>query len=172
MSLKDYTLAEVPGKKLEVNDQFPDFSFYTHNFEKVSLSSLPQKIKVIMTLASISGSVCSLQLKKLSEQLEASHNVLLTISYDSPIYTAQFSAENKCHNAINFSLAGSGAAGTEFLKTLGIYVPEAEFLCYRSIFVIDANNKILYVEYAPKLKTGLNLEAVNQFIDSHLKTHQ
>ncbi|WP_391591960.1 Thiol peroxidase [[Mycoplasma] cavipharyngis] len=179
MALKNYLLAEIPGQKLEVNDQFPDFEFYLTDLGNFSLSSLPQKIKIIITLPTITDYFFAPELRNFLNSLERlqetyedieSNIVLLTISDDPMLNKNIENIEKFKHiRSINYSLADKEIAGIEFAKTLGIYIPGANFLCYPSVYIVDENNKIIYVKYADSLLGSLNLAKINQIILSMLE---
>ncbi|MDQ0513779.1 thiol peroxidase [Mycoplasmoides fastidiosum] len=169
MAIRDFLLSEIPGVKLKVGDQFPDFNLYSHKFEKEQLSSLKADLKVVMIVPSLSTSLCDVQMKELSEELTKSQNLLIGVSNDSPIIGSSWCGAKNSETTLMFSLAGSGQHGVDLEKAIGVYIPECEFLAYRAVFVLDSNNKVLYAEYAPSLKTGLDLAKVNEFVVSHKK---
>ncbi|XBA50960.1 Thioredoxin-like family protein [[Mycoplasma] cavipharyngis] len=84
---------------------------------------------------------------------------MLTISDDAsiPIKTIR---EFQNIRSINYLLADKGIAGIEFAQKLGIYFPEANFLCYPSVYIVDENNKITYVKYSDSLLGSLNLAII------------
>lgn len=164
MAIKDFKYSELNAKRLAVGDQFPDFKFYDNTFEKNELAFFKNDTKIIMIIPSLSTGLCDAQMHELCQKLNTHHGVVLVISHDSPIVAANWCTLKANKNTRVFSFSGSGLKGQEFEKAIGVYIPECEFLAYRSVFVLDINNKIIYCEYAPSLKTGLDLKKLIAFV--------
>jgi thiol peroxidase len=140
----------VVGAKLRPGDLAPDFTLdhldpATRAMTTVSLSDTAGKLRVLSVVPSLDTSVCSIQTQKwdkLKEDLPAG-TVLYTISMDLPYAQSRWEiAENVEHPAL------SAHKNEQFATDYGLLLREWRLL-QRSIWVIDGNGRITYVEYVP-----------------------
>jgi thiol peroxidase len=155
------------GPSLKVGDPAPDFAAVDRQWQKVSLSGFRGKAVLISAVPSVDTSVCSLQTKRFNEAAAAlpPDAVVLAVSQDLP-----FALDRFC-----------GAEGVDRLQVLSDHV-DAEFgmsygvlikgmrLLARSIFVIDKEGRIAYIELVPEITTHPDydaaLEALRKLTDT------
>lgn len=149
------------GPELKVGDQAPDFTLNKDLLTEVTLSDYAGKIKLISVVPSLDTGVCDAQTRRFNQEAASlgENVVILTVSADLPFAQARW----------------CGAAGVDKVVTLSDYKTKSfgeaygvlikEFaLDMRSIFVIDANDKITYVEYLAEMSEPPNYETAIQAV--------
>jgi thiol peroxidase len=145
------------GDTVEVGAKAPDFTLHANDFSKVTLADSAGKIRLISVVPSLNTSVCDAQTRRFNEEAASlSDNVVvLTVSADLP-YAQR---------------AWCGAAGVERVQTLsdhmdmnfgqayGTHIEELR-LDQRSVFVVDADDTVRYVEYVQEFGHQPDYEAV------------
>lgn len=133
----------LTGPKLKPGDKAPDFTVLDNDLLPKTLEDYKGKIKLISVVPSIDTGVCAVQTRKFNEAAaDFSGDVaVLTVSMDLP-----FAQKRWC-----------GAEGIDRVETLsdhkyasfgenyGVLIKELRLL-NRSIFIVDKNDKITYVE--------------------------
>ncbi len=144
------------GPELKVGDKAPDFKVNKDLVTEVSLSDYAGKIKLISVVPSLDTGVCDMQTRRFNEEAAGLGEdvIILTVSVDLP-----FAQSRWC-----------GAAGVDKVVTLsdykiksfgqayGVLIKEFQ-LDMRSIFVLDANNTITYIEYLKEMTQHPDYEA-------------
>ena len=145
------------GTALKAGDKAPEFMVVDTALAPVRLSDFKGKIKIISSVPSLDTPVCDTETRRFNQEAAnlPENIVLLTISMDLP-----FAQSRWC-----------GAAGIDRVKTLSDYQERSFALAYgvlikelkllsRSIFVIDANEKIRYIQHVPEITTEPDYAAV------------
>ncbi|WP_419873930.1 thiol peroxidase [Candidatus Pristimantibacillus sp. PTI5] len=147
------------GPELKVGDKAPDFNLNKSLVENVSLKDYSGKIKLISVVPSIDTGVCDAQTRRFNEAAGSlgDNVVVLTVSVDLPFAQARW-----CGAAgIDKVVLLSDYKAHSFGESYGVYIKELG-LDQRSIFVLDANDTIQYVEYLPEMTEHPNYEqAIN-----------
>lgn len=131
------------GPEIKVGDQAPDFTVLSNGLEEVSLHDYDGKVKLVSVVPSIDTGVCSDQTKRFNEEADKIDNVnILTISMDLPFAQTRWCAANGVKNLATLS----DHRDADFGEKYGALIKELRLLT-RAIFVIDSNDKIVYVEY-------------------------
>ena len=134
------------GEELKVGDQAPDFTALNTSLEQVSLSDFEGKRKLISVIPSIDTGVCSTQTKTFNERAAGVENVeVLTISNDLPFGQKRWTADEGLENAVTLS----DHRDLSFGENYGVVMEELRLLA-RSVFILDEDNKVVYVEYVPE----------------------
>lgn len=134
------------GEELKVGDQAPDFTALNTSLEQVSLSDFEGKRKLISVIPSIDTGVCSTQTKTFNERASGVENVeVLTISNDLPFAQKRWTADEGLENAVTLS----DHRDLSFGENYGVVMEELRLLA-RSVFILDEDNKVVYVEYVPE----------------------
>lgn len=144
------------GPELKVGDTAPDFKINKDLMTEVSLADYEGKIKLISVVPSLDTGICDAQTRRFnSEAAVLGDNVIiLTVSVDLP-----FAQSRWCGAAgIDKVVTLSDYKNRDFGQAYGVLIKELQ-LDMRSIFVLDANNKITYVEYLKELKQHPDYEA-------------
>ncbi|SFE37059.1 thiol peroxidase, atypical 2-Cys peroxiredoxin [Paenibacillus algorifonticola] len=144
------------GPELKVGDKAPDFQVNKTLVDSVSLKDYAGKIKLISVVPSIDTGVCDAQTRRFNEAAASlGDNVaVLTISVDLPFAQARWCGAagiDKVELLSDYKLKNFGEAYGVYIKEFGLDM--------RSIFVIDQNDTIQYVEYLAEMTEHPNYEA-------------
>ncbi|MBQ1075038.1 thiol peroxidase [Micromonospora sp. C31] len=131
------------GPEVRVGDPAPAFTALANDFSPVDLASSAGTVRILSVVPSLDTGVCDQQTRRFNEEAAALPGVsVLTISVDLPFAQARW----------------CGAAGIEGVRTasdhrdlsfgLAYGVVIAEFrLLARAVFVVDAGDRVVHVEY-------------------------
>ncbi|MCL1941590.1 MAG: thiol peroxidase [Synergistaceae bacterium] len=130
------------GAEPKTGDKAPGFTVLSETMTPVSLSDYDGKFKVISVTPSLDTPVCDLQIHWFNEDA-ANHEdtVVLNISMDLPFAIKRFCAAA----GIDKAKALSDHQSASFGKAYGVLMGELRLLA-RSIFVIDKDNVIRYIQ--------------------------
>lgn len=150
-------------KKLEVGEIAPDFRLTNENLDDVSLKDFAdKKYKIISTFPSINTSVCNKQTKTFNEEFSNNKDiVILNVSCDLPFAFKDWCASNNLENVIGLS----DYKNHNFGKNYGINIVDFDLL-YRSVFILDENNKIIYIQFAKVISDELDFNEIRNFVNS------
>ena len=154
------------GSEVKVGDQAPDFTVLANDLSPVTLKNSEGKVRLISVVPSLDTGVCDAQTRKFNEAAaELGDNlVIYTVSMDLP-----FAQKRWC-----------GAAGIEAVQTVsdhrdasfgeayGVLIQELRLLA-RAVFVVDANDKVTYVEYVSEATNHPNYEAAIEAVKALTK---
>ncbi len=135
----------ILGDELKVGDTAPDFKA-----DKMDLTSYnfyeeeKDKIKILSVVPSLDTDVCELQTKMFQKATEffSENVVVVTISNDLPFAQQRFKKVKKT-DKIKFV---SDYNYRDFSSKYGTLIEELKLL-NRSVFVVDKDNTIKYVQY-------------------------
>jgi thiol peroxidase len=146
----------IQGAKLKVGQEAPGFSLIANDLSTVTLADSAGMVRLISATPSLDTGLCDLQARRFNEEaVNYSDNVIiLTVSADLP-----FAQKRWC-----------GAAGVDRVITLSCHrdmkfaddygVHDVDFRwCQRSIFIVDADDVVRYVEYVPKIAQPVDFES-------------
>jgi thiol peroxidase len=134
----------VLGRQLEVGDQAPEFIVEASDFSKVSLADSAGKVRLISVVPSLDTSVCDAQTRRFNQEAGnfGDDVVFLTISAEHPINQKRW-----CNFAeVDQVQVLSDHMDMNFGNAYGTHIKDRR-LEQRSIFVVDKNDLIRYVEY-------------------------
>ncbi len=165
VNLKDNN--ELENKSLSVGEKAPEFCLARlceKTIEDVCLSEFGKKIKIISAFPSIDTGVCDLQAKNFIEKYSNIDNlVLINVSADLPFAFMKWCANNNASNLVMLS----DYRDHSFAKSYGINIKGAN-LCYRTIFILDADNNIIYKQHSKVLGEHLDYDDIDNFLKSVL----
>lgn len=139
MGGKPVTLLE---KKLNVGDKAPDFVALKQDLTPFTLKEVSEKIKIVSAVPSVDTGVCELQTKRFNEEASKLKDIaILSISMDLPFALGRFCAVQ----GIDKVMMLSDHKDAFFGEAYGVLIEELRLL-NRSIFVLDENNIIRYME--------------------------
>lgn len=144
------------GNEVKVGDKAPDFTVLANDLSPVSLKDSEGKIRLFSVVPSLDTGVCDAQTRRFNEAAaELGDNVVIyTVSMDLP-----FAQKRWC-----------GAAGIDAVQTVsdhregsfgqayGVLIESLRLLT-RSVFIVDAEGTVTYVEYVPEATDHPNYEA-------------
>ena len=136
------------GAELKAGDKAPDFTVLDGDLKEVRLKDYDGKIKVISVTPSLDTPVCDLQARRFNQEASKLPEsvIVLNISMDLPFAISRF-----CTNAgIDKVKALSDHRDASFGTAYGVLIKELRLLA-RSIFIIDRNNVMRYIEIVPEL---------------------
>jgi thiol peroxidase len=148
---------ELVGTKLTAGEPAPDFACVDTNMGAVTLKDSAGKVRLFNVVPSLDTPVCSIQTKRFSEEINALGDKVaaFTISLDLPFAMKRFCADNKIENLVNLSDAHNHSFGEHY----GVLISNLPIqLLARAIFVVDAEDKLTYVELVPEIATEPNYE--------------
>jgi thiol peroxidase len=144
------------GPELKVGDQAPDFQINKNLLETASLNDFAGKVKLISVVPSVDTGVCDAQTRRFNEAASSlgDNVVIITVSVDLPFAQSRWCGAAGVDRVVLLSDYKSHSFGEAY----GVYIQELG-LDMRSIFVLDANNTIKYVEYLGEMTEHPNYEA-------------
>ena len=143
------------GDEVKVGDTAPDFTVLANDLSPVTLQDSKGKTRLISVVPSLDTGTCDAQTRKFNENAaELGEDVaILTVSNDLP-----FAQKRWCAAAgIDSVQTLSDHRDLSFGKAYGVAIEELRLLT-RSIFVVDSNDKVTYVEYVPEATEHPNYE--------------
>ncbi|KAB7705900.1 thiol peroxidase [Bacillus aerolatus] len=131
------------GNEVKVGDQAPDFKVLATDLSEVTLADSSGKVRLISVIPSIDTGVCEKQTRKFNEEASQIDNVqVITISADLPFAQKRWCAANGLENVKTYS----DHRDLSFAEAYGVHMKELRLLA-RSVFVVDSEGKVTYVEY-------------------------
>lgn len=133
----------LKGNEIKVGDNAPDFRVLSTDLSEVTLNDYKGKTRLISVVPSIDTGVCAQQTRKFNEEANGIPGVVvMTISVDLPFAQSRWCASNGLENIHTFS----DHRDLSFGEAYGVVMEELRLLA-RSVFVVDGNDKVTYIEY-------------------------
>ncbi len=145
------------GNELKVGQKAPAFSLPAPKNQTVALEASKGKTRVIAAVVSLDTGVCDKESKTLNEIAKELPNVeIIVVSKDLP-----FAQDRWCgaSGSANIKTASAYRDDSSFPTDYGILVKETRLLA-RSVFVVDSNDVVQYVQYVPDLLEEPNYDAL------------
>ena len=151
------TQLTVLGDTLKPGDKAPEVELATGFLAKSKLlADTAGKIRLVSVVPSIDTSVCDAQTRRMNQEAAnlGEQVVVVTVSVDLPMAQKRWCGAAGVERVIMLS----DYLNMDFGKAYGTAVPDlgAE---QRSIFVIDADDIVRYVEYVPGIGQHPNYDA-------------
>lgn len=143
------------GNEVKVGDTAPDFTVLANDLSPVTLQDSKGKTRLISVVPSLDTGTCDAQTRKFNESAAELGDdvVILTVSNDLP-----FAQKRWCAAAgIDSVQTLSDHRDLSFGEAYGVAIEELRLLT-RSIFVVDSNDKVTYVEYVSEATEHPNYE--------------
>lgn len=136
------------GPELQPGDKAPDFVLNKDLLTEVSLADYKGKIKLISVVPSLDTGVCDAQTRRFNVEAASLGNdvAILTVSVDLPFAQARWCGAAGVDKVVTLSDYKYKSFGMEY----GVLIKELQ-LDMRSIFVLDKDNTIRYVEYVKEM---------------------
>lgn len=146
----------VIGDVVEVGQTAPDFRLVRNDLSTATMSDYAGKVRLISVVPSLDTSICDAQTRRFNEEAASLGEdvVVLTVSADLPAAQKRWCAAagiDRVETLSDHMTMGFGEA-------YGTHVKELR-LEQRSVFVVDADGRITYVEYVPEIGQHPNYEA-------------
>ncbi|MEK3876738.1 thiol peroxidase [Paenibacillus sp. FSL M7-0420] len=144
------------GPQLQAGDSAPQFTVSKNLLENVTLTDYAGKIKLISVVPSLDTGVCDAQTRRFNSEAAGLGDdvVILTISTDLPFAQARWCGAAGIDSVITLS----DHKETSFGQAYGVLIKEFR-LDMRSIFVVDKNDTLAYVEYLGEMAEHPDYEA-------------
>ncbi|MNO59712.1 putative thiol peroxidase [compost metagenome] len=144
------------GPELKAGDTAPNFVVSKNLLEEASLSDYSGKIKLISVVPSLDTGVCDAQTRRFNTEAAGLGDdvVILTISMDLPFAQARWCGAAGIDRVVTLSDHKDASFGQAY----GVLIKEFR-LDMRSIFVIDKNDTLTYVEYLGEMAEHPDYEA-------------
>ncbi|MED3978651.1 thiol peroxidase [Priestia megaterium] len=143
------------GNQVKVGDKAPNFTVLANDLSEVTLDSTKGSVRLISVVPSIDTGVCDAQTRRFNEEAAKLDNVkVLTVSVDLPFAQKRWCGANGIDNVQTLS----DHRDLSFGEAYGVAIQELRLLA-RSIFVVDSNDNVMYVEYLPEVTEHPNYEA-------------
>jgi len=138
------------GPEIRVGDKAPDFRAVDGGLAPVTLSDFKGKIKIISSVPSLDTPTCDMETRRFN--LEAAKLpdkvALITVSLDLP-----FAQKRWCAAAgVDKVKILSDYQDRSFADAYGVLIKELKLLS-RSIFVIDAEDVVRYIQHVRDMST-------------------
>ena len=145
---------ELQGTEIRVGQTAPDFVAVKNDLSPFKLSEVKGK-KLIVAVPSLDTPVCDAEVRRFNvEAAGLKDTTVITISMDLP-----FAQSRWCGAAgINKVMTVSDYKDRDFATKYGVYLPSFGLLT-RAIFLLDANNRVAYVEYVPEVTAQPDFDA-------------
>lgn len=145
----------LKGAEVKVGDSAPDFTAIDNNLNPVSLKDT-KGVRIVLTVPSIDTPTCDLETRTFNNKATSIPNVTIyTFSMDLPFAQSRWCAAHGVKNVITLSDYKDRMVGENY----GTYVAELGLLT-RAAFVIDSDNKVVYVEYVEEITEQPNYDNV------------
>jgi len=138
----------VIGPKLEAGDKAPNATLVANDGSTVSLDDYAGKLRLISVVYSLDTGICDLQTHRFNSEAAnlGPDAVVLTISTDLPMAQKRWCGAAGIDRVITLSDHRLMSFGDAF----GTHIKELR-MEQRSIFVIDKDGIVRYVEYVPEV---------------------
>lgn len=143
------------GAEVKVGDKAPSFTVLANDLSPVTLEDSKGKVRLISVVPSIDTGVCDAQTRRFNEEAAKLDNVtVLTVSVDLPFAQKRWCAAAGLENVQTLS----DHRDLSFGESYGVLMKELRLLA-RSVFVVDSNDTVTYVEYVGEGTDHPNYEA-------------
>ncbi|MDX2494231.1 MAG: thiol peroxidase [Desulfuromusa sp.] len=157
--------ATLLGSEVKVGDTAPDFRVVDNGLQPITLASAAGKIRLIAVVPSLDTPVCDTMTRQFNQDVANLPDsvVVYTVSVDLP-----FAQKRWCGNAgIDKVQTLSDYQDRSFGLNYGLLLKDLKLLA-RAVYVIDENDKVVYVELVPEVTAEPNytaaLEAVKKLL--------
>lgn len=143
------------GPEVKVGDKAPNFTVLANDLSPVTLEDSKGQVRLISVVPSVDTGVCDAQTRRFNEEAAKLDNVkVLTVSVDLPFAQKRWCAATGIENVQTVS----DHRDLSFGEAYGVVMKELRLLA-RSVFVVDSNDTVTYVEYVSEGTDHPNYEA-------------
>jgi thioredoxin-dependent peroxiredoxin len=143
------------GPDVKVGEKAPEFTVLGNDLSPITLASNKGKTRLIVSVPSLDTPVCDMEVRRFNQEAAQLPNTeVLVISMDLPFAQARW-----CGAAgINHVTTASDHRDASFGQNYGVLIKELR-LDTRAIFVVDANDTIIYKEIVQEVTQEPNYDA-------------
>ena len=152
---KDVT---VIGADIEVGQQAPEFTQQANDWSSVNvLEATAGKVRIITALPSLSTGVCDRETRRFNEEATSLSEDIVVVATSTDLPWTQ---KNWCAaSGVERVMTVSDSLHGEFGEKYGVLVKERRHF-RRAVFVVDADDKVVYVDYMKALGDEPNYDEV------------
>jgi thiol peroxidase len=145
------------GTVLNVGDAVPDIEVLDNDLNAVKFSSFKGKICVISAVPSLDTPTCDMETRRFNETASQLGDdvVILTVSTDLPFAQKRWCGAAGVDKVVTLSDHREAAFGSAF----GVLIKELRLLA-RSIFVVDRNGIVQYIQHVKELSEEPDYDAI------------
>ncbi len=145
------------GPELKAGDKAPEFQLLANDLSAVTLASSKGKTRLFNVVPSLDTPVCDIQTKRFNQEAAnfPSNIQVYTVSCDLPFAQARWCGVAKA-DRIKFL---SDHRDLSFGQAYGLLIKELRLLT-RAIVIVDANDKISYIQIVKEVTHEPNYEEV------------
>jgi len=149
------------GSAVTVGTPAPNFEVLANDLSPVTSEALKGVVSVLVAVPSLDTPVCDAETRRFNLEAASMGDAvrLLCVSMDLPFAQARWCGITDIDNLQTVSDHRDASFGTAF----GILIKELRLLA-RSIFVVDAEGIIRYIQIVPELTNEPDYEAVLQAV--------
>jgi len=144
------------GPEIKAGEKAPDFRVVDTGLAPVTLADFKGKVKIISAVPSLDTPVCDTETRRFNQEAAKlpGNVVVLTVSLDLP-----FAQKRWCAAAgIDKVKTLSDYQDRSFASAYGVLIKELKLLS-RSIFVVDGNDTVRYVQHVKEVTQEPDYEA-------------
>jgi thiol peroxidase len=145
------------GPEIKIGDKAPDFRVVDNSLAPVTLADFRGKVKILSAVPSLDTPVCDTETRRFNQEAAGLPGdvVVLTVSLDLP-----FAQKRWCAAAgIDKVRTLSDYQDRSFASAYGVLIKELKLLS-RSIFVVDGDDTVRYVEHVKEVTREPDYAAV------------
>lgn len=148
----------LAGPELKVGDSVPEATLRKDLVTDLKISETRGKARIFSVVPSLDTPVCAEQTRRFNKEATSLPGVdFYTISCDLPMAMARFcGAEGIDTQRVQVL---SDHKDLAFGQAYGTLIPSLRIEC-RAVFVVDAKDKLRYVEYVPEVASHPNYDAI------------
>lgn len=149
------------GQPPVVGANLPDFEVKKADGTIVKMSELINQPTLISVVPNINTSVCSISTKRFNGEVDKYQNInFYTVSTNTPAEQKDWCAAEDVENMELLS-----DESHDFGEKMGLFV-ESAGIDARSIWIVDADNKVLYQELIHEMTNEPNYDAALDFLNN------
>ena len=149
------------GQPPVVGANLPDFEVKKADGTFVKMSELINQPTLISVVPNINTSVCSISTKRFNGEVDKYQNInFYTVSTNTPAEQKDWCAAEDVENMELLS-----DESHDFGEKMGLFV-ESAGIDARSIWIVDADNKVLYQELIHEMTNEPNYDAALDFLNN------
>jgi len=144
------------GSEVKVGDRAPDFTVVDQGLKEACLRDFAGKVKIISVTPSLDTPVCDAQARRFNEEAGKLGDdvAVINISMDLPFAIGRFCTTAGIEKVQSFSDHRDASFGQNY----GVLIKELR-LHARSIFVLDRDDKVVYVEIVSEMTDSPDFDA-------------
>lgn len=143
------------GNEVKVGDKAPDFKVVDNGLQAVTLADTAGTTRIFVAVPSLDTPVCDMEARRFNEEAAKLGDVkVYVVSLDLPFAQKRWCGATGVENVRVLSDYQDRSFGENY----GVLIKELKLLA-RSVFVVDKNDTVTYVEIVPEVTNEPNYEA-------------